>query len=193
MRESTLVLFLLATCLTGVVSAQSGSRGSGYRPSSPRITRPATPRGPITTRGSSSRPTGPRSFAPQNSINLQGTSGSYAPVNRGSTLSRPMTNGSGSRSSGTRRRRSSSSHIHSGVSDSMVFTGTDARVWWDNTGTYSFSATLKEVRSQSVRLETPQGKTATVDWRRLSVADQQYARQQIAMLKRRNAAAKAQD
>ena len=76
--------------------------------------------------------------------------------------------------------------VHSGVTEPVKFVAAEMQVreWWDNTGTYRISAKLVEVQAQRVLLATDDGRRVSVVWRRLSAADQQHVRQQLAFLKR---------
>lgn len=53
---------------------------------------------------------------------------------------------------------------------------TQLREWVDNTGKYRTMATLVEVTDEHVVLLKPDGKESKVPWRRLSEADQEFAR-----------------
>ena len=188
-KKSLGVLVAVVVCLPSFAFAQSSSRGGGggggssyRRPSRPpaaparRAVRPSRP----ATSGSGSRSAPARStYTPGNATLLQGrssgyggTSRSYAPSSSSAQRSPALLSGS----SGSSGRATSP-----GVSSPVSFRDKSlkAREWWDNTHTYNLQARLVEVKPDRVVLVRDDGRQMSVVWRRMSLADQNFVRQQL--------------
>ena len=187
-----LVVMAIVAVISSVGSAQSGSRGSGYRPSPTRSTPSYRPR-PTDNRGPRRLSTPASSYVPQNSTTLHGLSGSgaartVAPFRpQVSYPGRSTTRPGSSRTRAVSSRSAGSAFLTtvSGVATPVSISTDESqtlRSWIDNTGTFQIVARLMEVHSQKVILLKENGRQAGVPWRRLSVKDQECGRAQLAAL-----------